>query len=692
MRARRLLFCVWLPWSSSVMADVLDGAYRLGAQGDAERFEIAFGRDLEYLADERLPNGTLVVRLRAPESATGTDVEQRTLAFPGGELAPIRTVTLSGSPAKGYVLGVAMARVASVEVVPQADRRRLALRIVPIVEENRRTAAAPIVPPRPQSDALAAEGREDPRESLAKGRGAAERGEYALAVAAFTTAAASGTPEVRREALEMLGVAREYNGQKAHAKAAWSQFLAEFPDAPEAPRVRQRLLGLVTSDLPVRPRLEAERDPYGWNVFGNFAQFYRRHTLVVNDEDEVVGIDAMFTDADVIAERQGEHVDLSFRMSGSHAWDFADQADEDEAFLVSALHLEAEAPEIDTRLRVGRQSLTSAGVLGRFDGAVLGYSPWDWLSVSTVFGYALDSSFDAFSDDRPFYGLSGELTFAGGKLAFAPYLIEQEANGFTDRRAVGLETRWLDERFTAFSLVDYDVYFDELNNVYLYANGTVTDGTRLYASFDHRKSPYVSTQNALIGLPFEDLSELEREFAAAQIEEFANDRSMEVEFATLGFDQDVGERHHVGADVSWSDFSETEASADIAATPGRQDVYYALRWRGDEVLGPMSFLSAQLRYADAEDYGSTAMYLSSRFSLFDGHFLVYPRVLGDVREYDTSGEEQWRVLPSLRLDYRFGRHVTFELESGYEWTSRDMGEAQFDSEGYYVRFGYRSSF
>jgi hypothetical protein len=50
------------------------------------------------------------------------------------------------------------------------------------------------------------------------------------------------------------------------------------------------------------------------------------------------------------------------------------------------------------------------------------------------------------------------------------------------------------------------------------------------------------------------------------------------------------------------------------------------------------------------------------------------------------------VLPSLRLDYRFGRHVTFELESGYEWTSRDMGEAQFDSEGYYVRFGYRSNF
>ena len=77
---------------------------------------------------------------------------------------------------------------------------------------------------------------------------------------------------------------------------------------------------------------------------------------------------------------------------------------------------------------------------------------------------------------------------------------------------------------------------------------------------------------------------------------------------------------------------------------------------------------------------------------FDGHFHVYPRVLGDVREYDTSGEEQWRVLPSLRLDYRFGRHVTFELESGYEWTSRDMGEAQFDSEGYYVRFGYRSNF
>ncbi len=60
------------------------------------------------------------------------------------------------------------------------------------------------------------------------------------------------------EARENLGLAREKNGQTAHAAAEYRRFLEDYPQHEAAARVRQRLNGLVTASAAPRERLRSE--------------------------------------------------------------------------------------------------------------------------------------------------------------------------------------------------------------------------------------------------------------------------------------------------------------------------------------------------------------------------------------------------------------------------------------------------
>jgi hypothetical protein len=114
-------------------------------------------------------------------------------------------------------------------------------------------------------------------------------------------------------------------------------------------------------------------------------------------------------------------------------------------------------------------------------------------------GYAVDYGGGAYSTERPLYGVNAEVSVAGGKVELVPFYVEQRANGLLDRRAVGLESRFFSKNASVFSLVDYDIYHEALNTTYLMANLRFGTGWSAYANFDHRRSPYITTENALIG-------------------------------------------------------------------------------------------------------------------------------------------------------------------------------------------------
>lgn len=543
------------------------------------------------------------------------------------------------------------------------------------------------------ASAVVADGSGDTRsggasDPLEEARGAAMNGDYGRAIRLYERVLRVGDETERRQSMELLAVAREYNGQDAHAKNLYERYLETYPDDPDSERVAQRLAALVTRDLPMNRAREPRRQAAAWNGRGMFSQYYRRYAYALDGADEVVSVDALYSDLYLDVRRRQQGMDLALQLSGSHIQDFV--ADESDLRLSNA-RIDLDLVRPDLSLRLGRQSRHAAGILGRFDGLYLGVGVTPWLRLGAVGGYAVRSTFDSPNTDRPFYGVSATIVGADERWQIEPFVIEQQADGLTDRRAVGAEMRYYGRRLTLFNLVDYDVYHEVLNNVNLIAYLDLGEAWRLHGSYDHRRSPYLTTENALIGQGLNDLSELEQDYASQEILELANDRTATADLASLGVDRSFGDRYLATVNVSYSDYSETQASGDVPATASRSEFYYTGQLRADDAFGAGSFASVQLRYVDGETADFYTAYLMTRLPL-SAHLYLDPRLRYDYRDYRLDGQTQSQILPSLRLGYRNARRFDLEIEVGYEWTRRELALFDLDATGYYVRAGYRSQF
>ena len=102
--------------------------------------------------------------------------------------------------------------------------------------------------------------------------------DYRRAVQLFTKIRDASSGDVRRHVQELLGVAREYNGQFAHAVAEYQQYLEDYPQAEDAKRVKQRLTALITAPEKPKEKLRTGRrqsadDGSGWEKTIEF-QFF----------------------------------------------------------------------------------------------------------------------------------------------------------------------------------------------------------------------------------------------------------------------------------------------------------------------------------------------------------------------------------------------------------------------------------
>ena len=126
---------------------------------------------------------------------------------------------------------------------------------------------------------------------------------------------------------------------------------------------------------------------------------------------------------------------------------------------LGAAYYEMKDRIVNYSVKIGRQSGFGGGVMGRFDGIAAGYGFGQEWRVNVVTGQLSDYSIDS----KP--------TFIGGSLDFCTrsplggsvYFINQNVSGFTDRRAVGGNLKYSDQRFNVMAMLDYDTQFKELN-------------------------------------------------------------------------------------------------------------------------------------------------------------------------------------------------------------------------------------
>jgi hypothetical protein len=524
--------------------------------------------------------------------------------------------------------------------------------------------------------------------------------DYRRAVQLFTKIRDASSADVRRHVQELLGVAREYNGQFAHAIAEYQQYLEDYPEAEDAKRVKQRLTALITAPEKPKEKLRTGRrqsadDGSEWEKQSNFSfsQFYyRAETTAEQEETRLIRSD-LISRLDFFGHARKGDYDFGTRFIGSYRNDFRTDETEGGEFLPDIMTVEARYSGVGLYAQLGRQSGTTGGVLGRFDGMSASYDMGSVVTLNAVFGYPVDiTDRTKISKNQEFYGLNVDLGTVWGGWDFNAFYITQESAGITDREAVGGELLYFDTSKSLFALVDYDIGYDDLNIFQLIGNWTVVDGTAFNLIVDYRNSPILTTTNAIQGQGVEKFEELLDLFTEDELRQLAVDRTITSQSVTAGITQQLNVSWQFIGEVTVSEFGDTVASGGVEAIPGTgKEYFYSTQLIADSLFYDNDALILGLAYRDN---------LNADIYTVDGNWRIdlnrklrlNPRLRIDYREYKGSEDNRWLTRPFIRVDYRIKKWMNFEMDLGYEWLDETFLNRLENTTGYFLSIGYRVQF
>jgi hypothetical protein len=558
---------------------------------------------------------------------------------------------------------------------------------VPIPSGAPRTAQAP--PPAGRGV--------DAGEILQAGNDAVTSGDFRRAVLLYTQVVQTGRPAQRQQAQEFLALAYERNNQKAQAVAEYEEYLRRYPEGDNADRVRQRLAGLLTQTARAPDRLRRAEDEKRkrdtrWTLGGSVAQYYDRHESFDDTNGRRLDQSSLDNFLDLNAGVAGDRFVANTRMSGSFTKDFLDNGPGDVG-RVSALYIDGNATDAGLYARVGRQTRSSGGVLGRFDGGHARYTFNPQVKLNLVGGFPVAQTRDLFvKDSTHFYGTSIDLgpyyKHWDGNL----FVINQETEGLTDRRGAGGELRYFDDHRTALTLVDYDIYFEELNTALFSGTWIFPNQATATLAADYRRSPVLSINDALIGQTATNVSDLLGTFTADELRQLALDRSTISKSATLGGSYPLNKTYQVSGDVTASKISGTIPSGGVPGLPGTDlEMYYSAQLTGSGMFKEGDVGIIGFRYSDATSNDRYTVQLNTRYPV-DQALRVGPRLRFDYRKNKDNDDQSVAAIPSIRLNYQWSRDIQFELELGGEW-ARTTTNGEVDTTlGYLVFVGHRVDF
>jgi tetratricopeptide (TPR) repeat protein len=551
------------------------------------------------------------------------------------------------------------------------------------------------------SNVFASLGLDQIDQLMADARRAMAAGELSKAVQIYTKVLRAPNHDRHAQAQEYLGLAREKNGQTAHAKAEYERYIAVYPDGEGADRVRQRLAALLASDrqiaapavTPGATTNEASRSRRSdWRLQTFFSQYYRRDVNQPNEQDDIVSQSALYSDINLDVRRRGQRFDFNSRLSAGYRNDFLGEGEGPGNDLrVSYAYAEFADARIGLRGRVGRQSRNTGGVLGRFDGLNLGYEVAERLSIDTVIGNPVNTASAGLDSSKRFYGASVNYGPILDDLELGLYYIQQDIEGVEDRQAVGAEFRFFGVNQSLWGLIDYDTSYSEIGSAYLQGSWRFASRLTIHGSLDRRHSPFLSTGNALIGQPVETFSELLVLMTLDEIRQLSLDRAPLTTSYTLGLSHAVSPKLQFNVDANQTTIDGTVASGGVAATPEAEYQYYSGTVVASSVFKEGDASIIGLRYSTSASTRVMSVTLDSRFPIGRA-FRVNPRLRIDRREIMSDSTYEWLYTPGLRMQFRWKKNFRLELDAGKQFSRRDSDIADADRESYFINIGYQLFF
>jgi tetratricopeptide (TPR) repeat protein len=541
---------------------------------------------------------------------------------------------------------------------------------------------------------------------MPKAQEALNAANYELAINSFNQILLLPPNKYSQEAQELIGLARERNGELAKAKAEYDLYLKLFPEGPGADRVRQQLAQLKVP-APGARKVKARDATVVKSVTGSFSQFYYggqtqtqtafntpttsgTASLTSTDQSELrsqLDLKGLYRDAD--ADQK-----LVFRADDSRS--FIDTRPNRTRIL--SAYYEYKGYQNGFTAKVGRQTPTSGGVLGRFDGALLGYEFAPKWRANFVAGLPVD--FPSLQTDRKFWGVSLDADNLTERLRAKTYFIDQTADGIVDRRAVGLEAGLYDARGSISSLLDYDVSYRALNIGTLQSNWQTEGGSSFNFGLDYRRSPPLSTTVALYNIAVTSMlpiptsiKQLLQTNSEDQIRAWARDSSAISRSVTAGFLTPLNKAWQLGGDFSLSNTGALpgqtlDDGTVIPPTPATGNIYtYSLRAIGSSLLtsNDVNVFSVSLNQGDTY-HGELFVYNNTTRL---GRWTLEPSLKYYQQKTDpTTDLVRWT--PEIRLTYLWKDNLSLEMDYTFEYGATTTSPGNKDvSQQHFFYVGYR---
>ena len=634
---------------------------------------------------------------------------RETLNSPPSDLLP--SFTVSYPDQKSSSLGIKFKKPVKFRITPDSSGRGIIIH-VPLekaLEPQAQDILAPInevaivdIPSIPQGMSV----NDYAGKLVAESRAAIGLGDYAKAIQ-LLNAALNFPPHANSQtAQELIGVAREKNGELAKAKVEFNLYLTLYPEGEGVKRVRQHIADIdEASKVKVATKSKKPtREISETTVYGSWDQYYydgHSHNYESDPKTNSHTHDqsSLMSSINLTARSRQNQYDGKIVFRNRQTMDFLPQignSTHSNRDRTDAAYAELANTEVDYLVRIGRQSGNSGGVLGRFDGGLLRYGLSSKLRLNLVAGTLNEYKVDY---KRHFYGVNFDIGPLSENWSGNAFFINQETNNVTDRRAVGGELRYFKNDRSVYTLVDYDTMFHRLNTFMAQGNLQAEDTTNYNILFDHRKSPILQMINALSSVPVVPGSpqptSIRQALQQGQTEELLRSlaiaNTLNTDLYLLGATRQITPRWQLGADVQLSRVSGGDSTAAVsAATKALLD--------NNQFIDPLTLQNISNSFAGGNTYTYhvqavgldtlfkndtsiiSASITSGPTSLVNSVVLTNIMVPRENWRLDSSikltkidtdpSTIQYVVSPTMRASYRLGTKATLEAEIGLESDNR----------------------
>ncbi|MCP4273175.1 MAG: hypothetical protein GY781_14665 [Gammaproteobacteria bacterium] len=520
--------------------------------------------------------------------------------------------------------------------------------------------------------------------------------EYKLAITLLTSLLDKGTDDDKHFATEFLGVARERNYQLAFAKQYYNQFLTNYPDSPNVARVTQRLNSLIgIQEMTNKKELKSGKNSTSRSkdfTRGSIATDYRFSRLVDDLDNSRDTLSLISLDIDYRGQYEVESGTVKARFSGGHIEDLLPEGTSSSELLRYA-NIGWKSTDKAYSAEIGRMRSRGKGIFGRFDGILLGYGFNDNQKINVVAGFPVASSRVLSLDpERTFVGVSFDWEELFPDLDISIFLLNQTINSLTDRQAIGGQFKYYNQGISLFGMIDYDIFYAELNALLISGSYRAKNDFRYNWSMNLRKSPYISTRNALVGQASDSLEELQELFLTEEeILDLAVDRTLESKTATFQVSKSINETFDLNTSVTWMDISGAPASGGVAEMIDPDgSIYFNIYLGARKLYSESDSHQLGLRLSKLSNSDVFSIFGNSQYK-FSKAWRLRAKLRYDDRTSD-NGSEQQSISPGIRLQFQNRNNYIYAELGAIFYTHQNSGFDEVKTDIYFAYLGYRYYF